>query len=179
MTLPANIRVNVGAPFPSLVTAIAPFTIQKQNGIFKLGLSFGLLATQSPPTANFPTDYVLVYDSLAKTFFSMPLSAFGFNRPQRLVTAGPVVFASNDQIVNLKLGAAYTSTLPSYLTRAGTPLTLCDVTKLYGAAFYAQTFNAAAGEAIDGVASVEITEPGQAITLLPMNDGTSVGWKQI
>jgi len=179
MTLPANVRVNTQVPFPSLVTGTAPLTIGKANGVWSLGVSFAIVGIGTPPVANYATDYILVYDSVAKTFFRMALSAFGGARPQRLVTAGPVVFLAGDQIVNLKLGAALTSTLPSYVTRSGFPLTLCDVTKLYGVTFFAQTFNAAAGETIDGNASVSITQPGQAITLLPMNDGTSVGWKQI
>lgn len=179
MTLPANIRVNVGAPFPALVKAAAPMTLSKANGIFTLGFSFALLNIQSPAPVNLPTDYVLVWDSIAKTFFAASLSSIGAARPQRLVTAGPVAFLGGDQILNLKLTASYASTLPSYAVRSGVPLTLCDVTKLYGLAFYEQTFDAAAGETIDGEASVSITQPGQSITLLPMNDGLSEGWKQI
>lgn len=180
MTLPAKIRINASVPFPALVQGANAVGITKSNGIWTVGLAYTAIATQTPPVSRLTTDYIAVYDSVAQTYFTTPLSAIAVSsaRPQRLVTGGPVVFASTDQVLNLKLTAAFTSTLPSYLGRMGLPLTLCDVTKLYGLTFYAQQFNAAAGETIDGVASVSITLPGQSITLMPMNDGASVGWKQ-
>jgi hypothetical protein len=179
MTLPANIRINTQVNFPSLVSSTGPVTVTKKNGVWTIGLSFGTVGTQAPQVSSFATDYVLVWDSITGSIFRMSLSNIGIGRSQRLVTAGPVVFAGGDQIVNLKLAGSFSSALPSYVTRSGVPLTICDVSLLYGAAFHAQTFTAAAGETIDGAASIQLAEPGQSITLLPMNDGTSAGWKQI
>jgi hypothetical protein len=178
--LAPNIRVNTQAPFPALVKAQAPVTVQKANGIWTVGYSVNGFGVQIPPPANYPTDYLLVYDSVAKTYFKMSLSLlpFGGSRTQRSVTAGPVVVASIDQIINLNLAASLVITLPSYLTRGGSPLTFKDVSLLNGAGFHAQTIAAAVGETIDGNASIPLSEPGQAITLVPMNDGVNAGWGQ-
>jgi hypothetical protein len=178
--LPPNIRVNMQAPFPALTKAVGPVTLAKANGIFTIGFSVKGLGVQAPPAANYPTDYLIAYDSVANTLFKMPLlGAFGGSRVQRSIAgAGPVAIVSTDQQLNLNLTASLVITLPSFATRAGVPLTFKDVTLLNGAAFYAQTIAAAAGEKIDGNASVPLAEPGQAITLVPCNDGVNSGWMQ-
>jgi hypothetical protein len=181
MTLPANIRVNTQAPFPALVKGSGPITIQKSNGIWTLGFSVSGFAVQIPPGVKYPTDYLFVWDSQAQTFFNMPLSGISalLARTQRsIVNAGQAAITAADQILNLNLTASLVITLPSYLTRLGNPLTFKDVSLLNGAAFHAQTFAAAAGEKIDGNASVPLNQPGQAITLVPMNDGVNAGWGQ-
>jgi hypothetical protein len=179
--LPANIRVNTQAPFPALVKASAPVTVQKANGIWTVGLSVAGLGVQAPPAANYPTDYLLAYDSVANTFFKLPLTIIpigGIRMQRSIVGAGPVVLLSTDQMLNLNLTASGVITLPSYATRGGVPLTLKDVSQLNGAGFHAQTIAAAAGEKIDGNASVPLSQPGQAITLVPCNDGVNAGWLQ-
>jgi hypothetical protein len=74
MTLPAKIRVNTTLPFPSLVKGSGPVTVAKNNGVWTVGLNFGVLGVQTPPPVKFSTDYVLVQDSIAQTFFKVPLS---------------------------------------------------------------------------------------------------------
>lgn len=77
MTLPANIRINLNAPFPSLVQGYGPVTISKQNGIWTVGFSVSNLGIQNPPPwANYSTDYALVFDSVARQFIQVPLSSF-------------------------------------------------------------------------------------------------------
>ena len=39
MTVPTNIRMNLNAPFPSLVTGSGPISVGKQNGIWQIGYS--------------------------------------------------------------------------------------------------------------------------------------------
>lgn len=181
MTLPANIRVNIGAPFPATVKASAPLFVQKLNGIFTIGLSFNILASQIPPVQKFATDYILIYDSITNSFFKAPLSVFAA-RPQRLVTVNPVVITTNDEILNLNLPASGIIALPSYLVRGGVPLTFKDVSKQMGTAFFPQTIQAAnvanPNEYIDGLQSIPLSEPGQSITLVPANDGVTTGWGQ-
>lgn len=76
MTVPTNIRMNLNAPFPSLVTGSGPISVGKQNGIWQIGYSIAGLAIQpQPPAGNLATDYVLVWDSVAQTFVQVPLSA--------------------------------------------------------------------------------------------------------
>jgi hypothetical protein len=177
MTLPANVRVNVAAPFPAIVKGSGAISIAKANGIWTIGIGFSQLATQFPPSANYPTDYLLVWDSIAQTFFTVPLSGLvGGNRVQRSVTAGPVTVLPTDQILNLNLGSSLTITLPSYLTRAGLPITFKDVGRQAGA--FPQTIAALGAETIDGNASVSLNTNGQSITLVPANDGVNTGWYQ-
>lgn len=75
MTLPANIRVNTLVPFPSLVTGQNGVVITKANGIWNVGLAFQNLGTSIPALPNYPTDFVIVYDSLAHTYSKVSLSA--------------------------------------------------------------------------------------------------------
>jgi hypothetical protein len=175
MTLPANIRVNVAAPFPSVVKGQAPFSIAKANGIWTLGLSLAGLQVQQPPASNYATDYIFVWDSVAGIFFRMPLAVFASGaKLQRSITAGPVTVQSTDQILNLNLSSPTTITLPSYLLRSGVPLTFKDVGKQAGS--HTITLTAAAGELIDGNASIPLNANGQSITLVPANDGVNSGW---
>jgi hypothetical protein len=181
MTLPANIRVNVGAPFPALVKSSAGLSVQKANGIWTLGLGYPQLAVQGQPVpTNLATDFVAVFDSVAQNYFLLPLSqmAIGGGRLQRAVTVLPVTFASNDQILHLNftgLAGPISITLPPFGSRAGIPLTFKDVGLT--AATVNITLAATAGEFIDGVfTSVVLNQNGQAIMLTPANDGVNAGW---
>jgi hypothetical protein len=67
MTLPANIRVNIGAPFPSLVKSAAPATITKQNGIWTVGISYASLGVL--PQGVDPTKVIIaVFNTITGTF---------------------------------------------------------------------------------------------------------------
>lgn len=52
MSLPANIRINVGAPFPAIVKGLGPVRIGKQNGVWTVWLNqlFTLLAGSTAVT---------------------------------------------------------------------------------------------------------------------------------
>jgi hypothetical protein len=92
--MPANIRVSAQFPFPAGVAGGAPIVITKANGIWTISLNIAALGIQNPPSsANFPTDYLLVYDSLAKTFLQTPLSA--------LAKIAGTAFQVNTQIFTL------------------------------------------------------------------------------
>ena len=76
MTIPANIRYNLNAPFPSLVTGSGPITVNKMNGIWSIGYSVSNLAKQTtPPASALATGFVTVWDSQANAFYNVPLSA--------------------------------------------------------------------------------------------------------
>lgn len=75
MTIPANIRFNLNAPFPSLVTGSGPITVSKMNGIWNIGYSVATLAQQSGlPATALAGDFVTVWDSQANAFYNVPLS---------------------------------------------------------------------------------------------------------
>ena len=76
MTIPANIRFNLNAPFPSLVTGTGPITVSKMNGIWQIGYSVSNLTQQNPPPAGgLTTSFVTVWNSQTNSFFNVPLSA--------------------------------------------------------------------------------------------------------
>jgi hypothetical protein len=73
--MPANIRVASRFPFPALVNGAAPISLTKLNGVWTISLSTVGLAVQTPAPANYPNDYIIVYDSAAQTNFRIPLSS--------------------------------------------------------------------------------------------------------
>jgi hypothetical protein len=74
MTIPPRIRVNVAAPFPTLVTGANGIGVGKQNGIWTIGLNTSSLGTGITLLTSFPTDYVVIYDSIAKTYSQVSLA---------------------------------------------------------------------------------------------------------
>jgi hypothetical protein len=176
MGLPANIRVNVGAPFPATVKGTAGIAIGRNNGVWTVGLAYTQFGVQNPPpAANYATDYMLIYDSIAQTYFQVPLTGFGADNAQRAVTSGPVVIAPTDQILHLNLSAPGTISLPPYGTRNGVALIFKDVGRQ--ATANPQTITAATGEFIDGtLASVPFAVNGMSLRLVPAHDGVNTGW---
>jgi len=180
MTLPRAVRVNVGAPFPALVKGDAGIAIGRQNGIWTVGLGYMTVGLQNaPPTANYNTDYVLIYDSLQQTYIRVPLTAVASgSRTQRSVTTAPVAVLATDQILNLNLNAAGNIPLPAATQRNGVPLTFKDIGMQ--ASTNPQTLQCAAGDQIDGLmTSLALNLNGQAITLTPANDGVNSGWLRL
>jgi hypothetical protein len=174
MAMPANIRVSARFPFPALVTGAAPITVTKLNGVWTIGFTIAGLAAQTPPIGNYPTDYLLVYDAVAQSYFRMSLAAALAARVQRSVIASPIVIASNDQILNCNIAAPAACALPTAVSRAGVPLTFKDVGAQFGVNNL--TITPFAAETIDGAATLVLKANRQGVTLVPFNDGTNVGW---
>ena len=94
---------------------------------------------------------------------------------QRSVTAAPVVIQPSDQVLNLNLTATSVIQLPGYASRAGVPLLFKDVGNQ--ATANPQTIQTLGGEQIDDAySSVQLGTNGQAIRLVPANDGVNTGW---
>lgn len=177
MALPANLRVNLSVPFPALVTGSSFITVGKANGVWAVGASGDLIGSANPGVV--PTDFVLVWDSVAKGWIKISLSNLitvaAAVRAQRSVTASPIVVGPTDSILNININAgAPTCALPQALTRAGAPVTFKDV----GAQFAAHnlTITPFAGDNIDGGASLVLNINRQGVTLVPFNDGVNTGW---
>jgi hypothetical protein len=77
MSMVEDTRVNVPVPFPTLVQSSGPVIVSKKNGIWSIGLSVAGIPPQTPPPGSLATDYVLVWDSVAQTWITVPLSALG------------------------------------------------------------------------------------------------------
>jgi len=178
--LPPSIRINLQAPFPALVMGSGPIVLSKQNGIWTVALDVNDLAAQAPPPGNYATDYLLMWDSVAKTYFKISLTTVqgvvaGVARTQRSVIASPIVVAANDQILNVNINSGpATCALPAAATRAGVPLTFKDVGAQFGANNLTITPNGV--ETIDGGANLVLKTNHQGVTLVQFNDGVNTGW---
>lgn len=177
MALPANIRVNLAVPFPAYVAGSTFITLGKTNGIWTVGANGDLVASANPGVV--ATDFVLVWDSVAKAWLKISLSNLitvaAQARAQRSVTATPITVGPTDQILNVNISAGGpTCTLPQASTRAGSAVTFKDV----GAQFAAHnlTITPFAGDTIDGAASLVLNANRQGVTLVPFNDGVNTGW---
>jgi hypothetical protein len=174
VTLPANIRINTSLPFPALAKGSGPVIVSKVNGIWTIGLSFGVLGVQSPPPGNFPTDYLLVYDSIANTFFKMPLGAlatFGAGRTQRSITSsGQFPIQANDSILNINNLGDLVPIIPLASGRNGAPLTFKNLPSSH-----TQTLTRTSPDTFDGATTVSLIA-GAAVTLVPYNDGVNAGY---
>ena len=181
MNIPRNIRVNTTFPFPALVQGSGPVVLTKMNGIWTVGFSMSILAAQVPPPANYATDYLIVWDAQTNTFFRMSIAGLiaslgidtGAVRLQRLVVTTPIVVSGSDAIINCNVPVAAACTLPPAAARGGVPLTFKDMGQ---ANAHHITLTAAPGDTIDGQPFITLQNNYQSITLVPLNDGTSIGW---
>ena len=173
----ANVRVNVQAPFPAMVTGSGPITLAKVNGVWVIGANGRLINTANPGLL--ATDYALVWDDVAQSWIKIALSNLVTQavaiRTQRSVTASPIVVGPTDQILNINIAAgAPTCALPQASTRGGSPVTFKDV----GGNFVAHpvTITPFSGDTIDGAANLFLNVNRVGVTLVPFNDGTNTGW---
>jgi hypothetical protein len=179
MGVPANIRVNTAVPFPALVTSSGPITIAKVSGIWTVGFSIANLATQNPPSGNYPTDYVIVWDSVAGSFIKVSLTNLAVSTvvsqapAYRKVTATPIVVnAVTDQVLGIDTNAiagASACALPAAAGRSGVPLTFKDIT--LKAATWNITLTPNGAETIDTLANLVMKVDGVGVTLLPVTGG--------
>lgn len=182
MVAPANVRVNTQAPFPTMVVGTGPITIAKNLGIWQVGFSINVFGSQNPPVGNFPTDFLLGYDTVNNVFFKISLTnLIGAITPpspirtQRLATTSPITVSGSDNIINVNISSGSpTCTLPLASSRAGSPLTFKDVGGNFGA--HNLTITPAGGDNIDGGGAIVLGTNRQAVTLVPANDGSTVGW---
>src|SRR5262249_8573412 len=135
MSLPANLRINVAANFPALATGSGPITLGKINGIWTVGANGDLVASANPGVV--ATDFVLVWDSVAKAWRKISLSNLITQaqavRAQRSVTASPITVNPTDSILNVNISTGSpTCTLPQASSRAGAPVTFKDIGGQFG-----------------------------------------------
>lgn len=180
MNLPANIRVNTQANFPSLVYGSGLITIGKANGIWTVGWTMAPLGAHAPLPANYATDFLVVWDSVLNTYYRTSfanvistLSIITGARVQRTTTTTPIVVAPGDGIISCKITSPASCILPSAASRLGVPLTFKDLGQ---AATNHITLTVTGTDLIDGLTTAVLTMNFQAITLVPFNDGTNTGW---
>lgn len=177
MTALPTLKLRVLPIFPSAVFGSGAITVTKVAGVYTISFSISVFGSVTPPAADYPTDFLLAYNSTTSAFFKVALSNLGVGgqRVQRSVTASPIAVAATDQIINFNINAGSPAcTLPASSTRNGVPLTFKDAGG--HAAAHALTISAAGSETIDGLASVPINTNFQQLTFTPYNDGTNSGW---
>lgn len=130
MTLPASIRVNVPAPFPTRVKGAAFIEVNKSNGVWTIEPDYLALGENVVVK---PTQVLALQDSLtgawswvgAASFVSAALTTY-----REITTAGSVDVLSTDVVLLFDKSSSGASTvnLPASATRAGAPVIIKDLT---------------------------------------------------
>lgn len=170
MTLPANIRVNVSAPFPARVTPADLVRINKANGIWTVGTTYASLGVIPGSVLN-TNAWVAVWDSVGNVFYYTTLSALlnsAFLPPFRMITAaGPVTAAISDgDILINKAAPAATAVALLPAVNATRPITVKDYAG--NAATFPITVSPTGAETIDGLATFVLGIDGASATFYPM-----------
>lgn len=180
MSIPA-IRTNVGVPFPALVQGSGPITIARNSGIWTVGLSFDLVNHVVPGAPAFPTDYLLVYDSIQKAFLKVSISDFQalFNTAAptpALDQAAGTYTVTTEQVLLIKktVPAAHNIQLPAAASRSGLGVIIKDVAG--NAAANVATILPNGAETIDGLASLPINANYGGFNLIPLPVSAGAGW---
>lgn len=181
MTLPANIRVNVIASFPTRVQGSGFVTLAKANGIWTVGIDYSLLGTPIP--INVPTNKAVAVFDLTTGAYNLTTVATliqaAFGNYRMVTAAGDVTVLTTDTtiLLNKTVGAATNILLPLSAARNGVPIKVKDYKKDANANNI--TFVLSGAETIDGllqaaadVAGVsKIDINGDEKTLYPLTGG--------
>lgn len=172
MTLPANIRVNVGSPFPATVRGSGVVAVAKLNGIWTVSLNFAALGL-SQGVADPANTYTLVWNAITGVFNLIPIGVIANTKATKILTAaGPYAALPTDEVLIIKqvAGAAFTVNVDwSQRTRA-----LRIVDGKGDAAINKITITPAVGQSQLATLnySYVIDGNGGSITLTPLPDGT-------
>lgn len=127
MSLPANIRVNMGAPFPALVKGSGLIAIAKNNGIWTVSLNFSAIAQAQglPDPAN---SYVLVWNALTGVSTLIPIGTVPvIGRVVKTLTApGPYAALPTDDVLIVKQLVAAPFTITVDWSARSKPLRIVD-----------------------------------------------------
>jgi hypothetical protein len=131
MSLPANIRVNIGAPFPSTVKGSGPITISKQNGIWTVGFSIATIGG-IPGNLNPAITEVLVWNTITQSFQVATLAQIlTLSAPPTKITSAnsPYTPLPTDTFLYVDTaGGAIEIDLAAAASRNGAALSIKDVT---------------------------------------------------
>lgn len=169
MTLPANIRVNLAAPFPSIVKGQGLVAITKANGVWSVSLNFAALA-QVQAAADPANTYVLALNGLTGVQMLLSLAGVGSSKVVKVIAAaGPYAAQPNDDVLIIKQ-TPFTVTV-DWSARAK-PLRVVDGKG--DASINNITITPAAGQSQLAVlnGSYIIDGNGGSIVLTPLPDGT-------
>lgn len=151
MTLPASVRVNVLASFPTRIIGRAFLSLLKNNGIWQFVPDYRVLDNLAGLTS---TSIVAVQDAATGSFFQVPVSALlaALSNTYRMVTvAGDVTVLPTDTVIllNKTVGAATNILAPTASSRVGVPVRIKDYKR--DAATNNITFVLNGSETLDGL----------------------------
>jgi hypothetical protein len=176
MSLPANIRVNLSAPFPATVKGSGVVAVAKANGIWTVSLNFAALPL-SAGVADPPNTYTLVWNWITGVFSLIPISAVSGSKVVKILTGvggfiSPYAALPGDDVLIVKQAAGAPFTVTVDWSQRSKPLRVVDGKG--DAAVNKITITPAAGQS--QLASVNysyiIDGNGGSITLTPLPDGT-------
>lgn len=182
--MPANIRINVKAPFPALVEGSGAVAVSKSNGIWTIELDYESLAALLA-SADLPAALIAIYDPVTQQFNTVTaaeVAALGINAYRFYPAAGPVEVLTSDTVILLNDNTPPPANivLPTSQSRNGIPVTIKDYAGQASAA-NPYTFVPATNETIDGFSAAQSAANGVALisiaygkkTLYPLTSG---GW---
>lgn len=172
MSLPANIRINLAAPFPSIVKGSGVVAVAKANGIWTISLNFGALGlTQA--AADPANSYVLIWNALTGIFSLIPISAVFSSKVVKVLTAaGPYAALPTDEVLIVKQAVAAPFTVNVDWSLRTKPLRVVDGKG--DAAVNNISVTPAAGQTQLALLNYvyKIDGNGGSITLTPLPDNT-------
>lgn len=168
MALPANVRVNIGAPFPATVKGGGAIGVQKQNGIWTVTLNFGALQVVSA-VPNPASTYAIVWDQSTNIYYTLLLGALSAAIQKTVAGAGPYAALPTDQILIINQTGPFIVNV-DWSTRAGRPLRVVDGSG--NASINNISITPAAGQSQMGTVNYTyiIDGNGGSILLTPLSD---------
>ena len=159
-----TLKLSVLPRFPANVVGSGPVTVSAQSGTYTIGFQIDAFGSIIPPAPDYPTDYLLGWNSANSTYFRVSITdliaSISLTKTQRSVTATPIVVASTDQIINCNIAATAACALPTAASRNGVPITFKDIGQ---ATANPITLTANGAEKIDGVSTYVLNLNYQAV----------------
>lgn len=176
MTVPANIRVNIGAPFPATVKGSGPISVAKKNGIWTVALNY-LAFGQAQNVPDPSNTYVLVFDPLTNVYTLIPMAAVAGTKVVKILTgvgnfASPYAALPGDDVLIVKQGAANAFTVTVDWSKRAKPLTVVGGDTIANFANISVTPTAGQTQMATVNHSYVIKSSGGSITLTPLPDGS-------
>lgn len=172
MSFPANIRVNVQAPFPSIAKGSGGIGIQKIGGVWTVSLDFSTYINQlSVPDPT--TTYALVWDSNTNNYTAISLSAIaGLSSVKIIKIPGPYTVLPTDRVIIIKQDAPAAFTVNVDWASRSAPLRVVD--GLGDASSHNISIVPIAGQTQLSKLNYTyvIDQDGGSVTLTPLPDGS-------
>ena len=172
MALPANVRVNMSAPFPATVKGGGVLSVVKRNGVWTVALNYGL-AQVLQALLDQANTYVLVWNIATGAYATTPISSILTSKVTKVITvAGPYAALPADEVLIIKQAVAAPFTVTVDWSQRTKALRVVDgkgdalVNNITITPSAGQTQMAAVNY------SYVIDGNGGSITLTPLPDGT-------